>query len=423
MVVLPEVNMTAKQTETKVNEVVDTGSAEPTNLPEVVEGNTRPVAIPPPPKARANKWVPHPIDKVKSRKWCITDFDLTHVDLMRNLVKGYKASYCCFQIEVCPKTNRDHIQGYVRFNEQKTGLSMRKLLVGAHIESQWAKVDKCAYDYCKKERTAKDGHKAEEYGVRPSGQGARTELIAINKKIRQVGINAMLRESDAYDNEYVRYKSGWQDLERRVRPVVKRKWMTKATYVFGQSWIGKSYWCKKQAEAAGGGIFDKKSTMKQWWDGYEGEDNVIMDDHAPDALTIHEWLSLIDESPCTLQLKGGSTQFISKEIYVSQNININEYWNTISSINPVHIQAWLRRFTRVFEFIQEKDGSRWVYPYRLDINRERDDFGQERVTWFWVNTGDKRPAYEAEEIPVKMEEPKDNIDDQGGDDEEPVASI
>jgi RNA helicase len=62
-----------------------------------------------------------------------------------------------------------------------------------------------------------------------------------------------------------------------------------------------------------------KMDSNHWWDGYEGEDDVIIDDFRADLCPFHELLRLFDRYPHRVQFKGGSREFNSKRIFVTCN--------------------------------------------------------------------------------------------------------
>lgn len=91
-----------------------------------------------------------------------TDYSQSY-DHLRDIISiDYK--YLIFGFEICPKTNRPHLQGYIQFWAPRTELTVRKLIEGAHIEV--AQYDwKHNIRYCSKEGVWF------EYGIKPTDGG------------------------------------------------------------------------------------------------------------------------------------------------------------------------------------------------------------------------------------------------------------
>jgi len=66
------------------------------------------------------------------KHWVFTSFDLTLLDQFPVFVadEERKIKYLCCQVERCPATEREHLQGYVEFAE-RVGLRTAKLRTGA----------------------------------------------------------------------------------------------------------------------------------------------------------------------------------------------------------------------------------------------------------------------------------------------------
>jgi len=66
-----------------------------------------------------------------------------------------------WQREICPETNREHYQGYLRTSQQQRFAWVKKILPGVHIEpaKNWLKL----IQYCKKEDTRVPGSKPEHH--------------------------------------------------------------------------------------------------------------------------------------------------------------------------------------------------------------------------------------------------------------------
>ena len=61
----------------------------------------------------------------------------------------------------------------------------------------------------------------------------------------------------------------------------------------------------------------KQTQSNKWWNGYEGQDVVVLDDIRADFAKYHELLTLLDKYPHKVEIKGGYMQFNSPRIYIT----------------------------------------------------------------------------------------------------------
>ncbi len=95
--------------------------------------------------------------------------------------------------------------------------------------------------------------------------------------------------------------------------------------------------------------------VKDWFDGYNGEDVILCDDFTYDpvkrTLGLHQigwWLKFLDRYPMRLEVKGGSLRHQAKAIYITTNQNPRTQW----WINETQKQqnAFWRRITRLVTY-------------------------------------------------------------------------
>lgn len=60
-----------------------------------------------------------------------------------------------------------------------------------------------------------------------------------------------------------------------------------------------------------------KMGTNKWWDGYEQQECVIVDDYRRDLCTFAELLRLFDRYPMRVECKGASVEFYSKVIIIT----------------------------------------------------------------------------------------------------------
>lgn len=197
---------------------------------------------------------------------------------------------CMFQVwgkEVCPTTQRVHWQGYIYFANPRVERAVRRLLAPHHVEIARGTVQQNV-DYC-----TKDGN-ATTIGDQPS-QGARTDLKALRDKI----MNGTSVEELLCDDPYLFHTYGRTllALEDVYAAKLRRTQMTQGTWIHGPTGVGKSH---RAWQIAGDRSVYEWVPDNGWWDGYTGQDVVIMNEFRG-QVPYNELLSLVDKWPYSVR--------------------------------------------------------------------------------------------------------------------------
>lgn len=108
------------------------------------------------------------------RAWVFTLFGSTSDELRGLLQANGEVVYFCYQEEVCPETERDHLQGYLVLRSKRALGFLRRLIPNAHFENRRGTHQE-AKSYCSKEETRKEGTQVVEWGTEPI-QGRRNDI-------------------------------------------------------------------------------------------------------------------------------------------------------------------------------------------------------------------------------------------------------
>ena len=201
---------------------------------------------------------------MRARGWCFTNFG----DALPEEHEIWRdASYGIQGKEVCPETGNVHWQSYVYFKNARTFERVRGMLEGIHVE----KANGSPYqnfEYC-----SKDGEFVE-YGDRPVGQGHRSDLSVVSEKvlggqsIREIALN--------HGATFIKYHKGIRALQDAMA-LEKRNWVMDVRLYWGEPGTGKTRSVYDEFPLED--IYSKPSG--KWWDGYEGERVVLIDDIIP----------------------------------------------------------------------------------------------------------------------------------------------
>lgn len=207
----------------------------------------------------------------KSRRWCFTCYDMDHVKhtLCQVYTQG-DCSYIVYQHEICPKTNKEHVQGYIEFANMHT-LGQVKNLVGHTSHCEMARGTPTeASAYCKKDDTRKPGSLIVEEGTIKQ-QGKRSDLLRAKEIIDSGGCMKDLREecfgvTIRHDRALNAY---------RQESIPDRSHKTIVIAITGPTRVGKS---RAARELFPNACWIDNGNNGVWWDNYNQEDCVVLDE-------------------------------------------------------------------------------------------------------------------------------------------------
>lgn len=232
-----------------------------------------------------------------SRNWCFTVNNYQKSD--EQSFQSRKHKYLVYGREKGEK-GTPHMQGYIEFGGAKK-LETLKKEYGYHIHWEVRKgTAEEASKYCKK-----DGDYHEDGEI--SKQGKRSDIIRIKEMMKQ-GV----RDPKVYYEECTSYQA-LRFAEKGIELFEqKREWKSIVHWYYGPTGTGKTATAYQKYPNAWISSRDLK-----WWQGYNGEENVIIDDFRGDFCTFHELLRILDRYPYRVEIKGGSRQLLAKNIIVT----------------------------------------------------------------------------------------------------------
>jgi len=231
---------------------------------------------------------------------------------------GYDEDYMIemeFQYEMA---SRLHQQGWFRLHEAKTLKWLKKHIhLTAHFEP--AKSIKALRKYCSKPETRVDVKdnlgwpKAGHYGEEQVGQGKRTDLEDYKKLIDEGAKEEDLADKAfgtwaKYPNVYRRYIA----LKNKNKPKPKPE----VILIQGKSGKGKTKLAVEIATKKYPGDYFIKTGNCKWWDNYDDESCIIMDDFEG-QMEEKELLQFLDRYQFQGEIKGGMIFIKPKMIIIT----------------------------------------------------------------------------------------------------------
>lgn len=252
-----------------------------------------------------------------SRNYCFTIYPEKEPEFKLWEKLPETAIYMVFQYEKCPKTEKIHLQGYIEFDTPHR-LKRAKELIGSntiHLEKRKGTRDQ-ARNYCMKTDTRIAG--PFELGIWSNkSQGKRNDLEEVADAIKTGADYKTIFEINP--GACIRYGKG---IDRAIAAFEKNEFIDKHVEVYwGPTHTGKSYAAWELC-----GLQSTWSKPKgQWFDGYEGQENVIIDEFMGD-IEIGLLLQMLDRYPLRVQTKGGFRNWKPKRIIITSNINPEEWY-------------------------------------------------------------------------------------------------
>jgi len=273
-------------------------------------------------------------NKVRSRGWQFTWFHYTEEtkEYLRSLHPD-KCSYVGWGDEIAPSTGEPHLQGYTYFSTLKSFKQVRALFpTGQHLTPTG--VDNGIVAYC-----SKDGTNVEEHGERPMSNKDKASKCGQATKAHWEDV---LEKAKAGDLDSIPAETRIKHY--RVLKEIHKDYMKSKDCVSNleNEWISGPSGCGKTS-----GVLDKYpdaylKTCNKWWDGYQDEETVLIDDiDETHTHMVHNLKIWGDHKPFLAETKGGMLRIRPKRIICTSNVRISD----MTSGN--HLNALKRRYIEV----------------------------------------------------------------------------
>lgn len=224
-----------------------------------------------------------------------------------------------------------HLQGAVCFSKRKTLATVKKLNNRAHWEVMRG-TPKQASDYCKKTDTRINGPFF--YGTLPDGQGSRTDLKALFTAIKEKKSNIeLLEESNGSAAKFekcikfMRFTLMEKESDRQLQGV-------RIITLYGNTGTGKTYAAINYI-ANGNDYYiceaPSHASCKVWFDGYEGQKTLILDDFAGSFCAFRYLLRLLDKYKLKVEVKGGFAWAVWTTVVITTNCHPSAWYTGVDT--------------------------------------------------------------------------------------------
>ncbi len=266
---------------------------------------------------------------IQSRNWCFTDFE--KLDLVA-IYEEYKdiIRYIGWGEEICPKTKKIHHQGWVQFVNKKRMGGVKKVFGTQKLHIESCKGNEIQnVNYCAKEKKYKY---IGEYIV----QGQRTNMENIKKDLDNGA--TMKNIADSNFGDYCRYHSGFDKYKKMCDKERTKKFRKiQVEIVCGPTGTNKT----RNAVEENQNAFKIEGANLKWFDGYEMESTLIIDEYNND-IPITKLLNILDGYQLRLEIKGSFTYANWTKVIITTNLRPEEIH---SKAKEEHVNALNRRVT------------------------------------------------------------------------------
>lgn len=240
--------------------------------------------------------------------------------------------YGCGQLEQGADTGTVHIQGYFELNTRVAFSTLKKHLPGApHIESRRGTPSQ-AIEYTLKEDTRHESGWRFEFGE-SKGQGFRSDLSGVADRVAEEVLqgNTMEEIMDAHPGYYMEKKDKIRSFRAEVKALPVRM-DKKFIIMIGPTGSGKT--------ASVGVHFKDHHDLiiphgkgPLWWDGYSGEDTVLIDEFGKGRVPYTTIKRLIDYKSHTYNVKHSSCVANPKNVIVTTTHHPKTWYSGVKDKN------------------------------------------------------------------------------------------
>lgn len=318
-------------------------------------------------------------EKYKPRNWVITVWETKEVPIIPDLAtyellyEEHKdvIRYITAGTEIGPieakkveSEPRKHTHVYVELHRAMTMKQMKELFGNdqIHLEKRITKSNQPIIKYTQK------GGDFIECGEAMT-QGHRTDLSAVAELVKDR--RKMIDIVKEHPVEFIKYHSGIEKMDtillRDEYKEVKRN--VNVVVYYGPPGTSKTYMAEGE-----GPHYKLTESMEKWWDGYEGQELLIIDDFRG-WIKFSTLLNILDQYPFCIQIKYGFTYARWTKVIITTNTEPEQWYPYAKDIDK---KALMRRIHTIetFDKVYDKTKSEPVrknHIYEQEVNNQNYD--------------------------------------------------
>lgn len=268
-------------------------------------------------------------EKKKYRHFVFTLNNYTPDAIVR--LKQFDDKYVGWAEEVGEK-GTPHLQGFIAFTNPRTKAAVNKIWFGNRASFK-IKSEKSTFAQAR-DYYAANPEKPPPVGLVEIGQLPmdQEKKGASNGFAEALALAEDGRAREMDPGMYVRYYRTWQDIEKKAA-LKRRREDTTVTHewFYGPTETGKSRTAK---EVLGENRYEQIGN--KWWDGYDYEEGVLIEDVDTSAAPFaRNYKIILDRYPFPVEVKGGMMKIRPKKVIITSNYHPSEIWTDKNSLDPI----------------------------------------------------------------------------------------
>lgn len=293
--------------------------------------------------------------KLRARCWMIVINNPSNSE--HDCFASFRCRYKTWQLERGKVTGTLHLQGAIYDDKLISFEQLKEVFPRAALFK--AKKTKAVLAYCRKSDTRVEG--PYERGTCPA-QGQRSDLQQLCDKMveKKLDMTALAREDSV---SYVKWSKGLKALKTQLE--VDRNFEPEKLWLGGGAGVGKT---KYAIDRFGqDNIYIKDGT--KWWDGYENEQCILVDDF-DGSWPFRDFLRFLDRNKYQGQVKGGYVKINSPVIIITCEFMPEHFYLDVDMEDEAgtcnRLRQVLRRFHKIIT-LKSKDNKGCREPIREEI--------------------------------------------------------
>jgi len=275
----------------------------------------------------------------RSARWCFTHNNPAE---WQPTWDDTTMSYLIWGLETAPTTNRQHIQGYVRFIHRRT-MAVAKIVLGAdQIHLEPAKGTELQNrEYCSKENNF------HEYGTFQESQGQQGHRTDLDTPIQMVMSGIPLSQvALTCPKEWVKFHAGLTSLQRICSPPTPISRDISTMILWGATGLGKTH----RIRTTYTDIYVVRPGRDPWGS-YLKQKEILFEEFNPEEWKIQEMLTYLDKWSVELNARYNNKQASWNKVFILSNLDpVTWYLQEKESIR----NAFFRRVNYTIEIISRE---------------------------------------------------------------------
>lgn len=227
-----------------------------------------------------------------------------------------------------------HLQYYLHYTAKRTLVSLKTHCKHSHFQP--VVINNGADAYCNKEETRQQG--PWHFGIRPARNNVKGDKKRRTEELLQKGPEKALEEGDvSLGRQYLDLVAATSMYKLRKQEALAADGV-RGQWLYGPPGTGKSHTARERFPDA------YIKAQNKWWDGYDGQKAVILDDL--DTNTLGHYLKIwTDKYPCTGEIKKGTVPLMHEHFVVTSNKSIEELFEDKVMAEAIRRRCYVHHFT------------------------------------------------------------------------------